>query len=74
MLPGLINNTLDLMFMGMFIILGIVILFLNSNMSHYEDYTYNIVVNTLGGVGFLLFCVVIIFQPTNVRMCRNLTH
>ena len=57
-----INNILDLMFMGIFIILGIVILFLNSNMSDYEDYTYNIAVNTLGGVGFLLFCVIIIFH------------
>ena len=57
-----INNILDLMFMGIFIILGIVILFLNSNMSDYEDYTYNIAVNSLGGVGFLLFCVVIIFH------------
>jgi len=53
-----INNTLDLMFMGIFIALSIVILYLHPNTSSHEE---NIAVNTLGGVAFFLFCLIIVF-------------
>ena len=51
-----INNTLDLMFMGIFIILAIVILYL------YPSHQECVAVNILGGVAFLLFCVIVIFH------------
>jgi len=44
------NNTLDLMFMGIFIALSILILHLYPNTSGYEE---NIVVNILGSMAFL---------------------
>ena len=52
-----INNTLDLMFMGIFITLAIVILYLYPNTSGHKEC---IAVNILGGMAFLLFCIIII--------------
>ena len=54
-----INNILDLMFMGIFITLAIVILYLYPNTSGSEE---NIAVNVLGGAAFLLLCLIIIFH------------
>ena len=54
-----INNTLDLMFMGIFITLAIVVLYLYPNTSGHKDC---IAVNILGGMAFLLFCIIIIFH------------
>ena len=54
-----INNTLDLMFMGIFIILATVILYLYPNTSGHQEC---VAVNILGGVAFLLFCVIVIFH------------
>ena len=60
-----INNTLDLMFMGIFIILGIVSLYLHPDTSDNKEY---ITVNILGGVAFLLFCVIILFHLHDALM------
>ena len=54
-----INNTLDLMFMGIFITLAIVILYLYPNTSGHKEC---IAVNILGGMAFFLFCIIIIFH------------
>ena len=54
-----INNTLDLMFMGIFIVLSIVVLYLYPNSSNHEEF---IAVNVLGSVAFLFFCLIIIFH------------
>ena len=60
-----LNNTLDLMFMGLFITLAIVVLYLYPNTSGNEQY---IAVNILGGVAFLLFCFIIIFHLHDALM------
>ena len=57
-----INNILDLLFMGIFITLAIVILYLYPNTGH-EEY---IAVNILGGTIFLLFLFIMIFHLHNV--------
>ena len=54
-----INDTLDLIFMGIFITLSIVTLYLYPNTLGNEE---NISVNILGGAAFLLFCLIIIFH------------
>ena len=54
-----IINTLDLMFMGLFIALSIVVLYLYPNTSGNEQY---VAINVLGGMAFLLFCFIIIFH------------
>ena len=60
-----INNSLDLMFMGIFIILGIVILYLHPDTLRNKDH---IAVKILGGVAFFLFCVIILFHLHDVLM------
>ena len=60
-----INNIMDLMFMGVFITLAIVILYLHPNTTGDEQY---IAVNILGGVAFLLFCFIIIFHLHDALM------
>ena len=60
-----INNTIDLMFMGIFIILATVTLYLYPSTSGHEEY---VAVNILGGVAFLLFCVIIIFHLSDAVM------
>ena len=62
-----ITNTLDLMFMGIFIILGIVILYLHPDTSNKKDDMY-ITVNILGGAAFLLFCVIIFIHLHDALM------
>ena len=54
-----INNILDLIFMGIFITLAIVILYLYPSTSHHKA---NIAVNILGSVAYLLFCFIILFH------------
>ena len=54
-----LNDTLNLMFMGLFITLTVVVLYLYSNTSGPEQY---IVVNILGGMGFLLFSFIMILH------------
>ena len=54
-----INNTLDLMFMGLFITLSVVVLYLYPNTS---DTKQSIAVNILGSLAFLLFCFIMIFH------------
>ena len=53
------NNILDLIFMGIFITLAIVILYLYPDTSGDE---VNISVNILGGLAFLLLCFITIFH------------
>ena len=60
-----INNILDLMFMGIFITLAIVILYLYPNTTGNEE---NIAINLLGSVAFLLFIFIIIFHLHDVLM------
>ena len=60
-----INNTLDLMFMGVFIALSIVVLYLDPSTSGNK---IHIAVNALGGVAFLLFCFIIIFHLHDALM------
>ena len=60
-----INNILDLMFMGIFVTLAIVILYLYPNTTGTEE---NIAVNLLGSVAFLLFCFIITFHLHDVLM------
>ena len=62
-----INNILDLMFMGIFITLAIVILYLYPNASHHM-HKENIAVNILGSVAFILFCFIIIFHLHDALM------
>ena len=57
-----INNILDLMFMGIFITLAIVILYLYPDTSGVEK---KIAVNVLGGAAFLLLCLIILFHLHN---------
>jgi len=54
-----INNTLDLMFMGLFITLSVVVLYSYPNIS---DTKQSIAINILGGLAFLLFCFIMIFH------------
>ena len=54
-----VNNTLDLMFMEIFITLAVVILYLYPDTLGHEG---NIAVNILGSIAFLLFCLIIIFH------------
>ncbi|XP_065915609.1 uncharacterized protein [Dysidea avara] len=62
MLPfkSVIVNVLDLMFMGIFLILSTVTLYLFPSHSGYDE--VNIAVNILGYFAFLLFCFVIFYH------------
>ena len=60
-----LNNTLDLMFMGIFIALSIVVLYLYPNTPGHGEY---ITVNILGGIAFLLFCFIILFHLHDALM------
>ena len=60
-----INNSLDLMFMGIFITLATVVLYLYPNTTSNKQY---IAVHILGGVAFLLFCFIIIFHLHDALM------
>ena len=53
------------MFMGIFIILATVTLYLYPSTSGHKEY---VAVNILGGVAFLLFCVIIIFHLSDAVM------
>ena len=60
-----VNNILDLLFMGIFITLAIVILYLYPNASGIEE---NIAVNVLGGAAFLLLCLIILIHLHNTLL------
>ena len=53
-------NILDLIFTSIFLLMSSVVLYLNPTSNGYEE--SDIVVNCLGSVAFLLFCVVVVYQ------------
>ena len=60
-----IHNILDLTFMGFFIILSIIVLYLYPNTPGHEEF---IAVNIIGSFAFLLFCLIITFHVNDALM------
>ncbi|XP_065893656.1 uncharacterized protein [Dysidea avara] len=59
-----IINILDLIFMGIFILLSVITLYIYPSSSGYAE--VNIAVNVLGSVAFVLFCFVLVFHVYNI--------
>ena len=59
-----IINILDLIFMGIFILLSVITLYIYPSTSSYAE--VNIAVKVLGSVAFVLFCFVLVFHVHNI--------
>ena len=60
-----IHNILDLAFMGLYIILSIIVLYLYPNTPGHKEF---IAVNIIGSIAFLLFCLIILFHLSGALM------
>ena len=60
-----INNILDLMFMEIFITLSVVVFYLYPSIPGHKEF---IAANILGGMAFLLFCLIVLFHVYDALM------